>query len=156
MSPQCLFETSFRGYCDQKLFESRLGDCVTETDYVMDRIRQTDADELIVKSLARLDVIALGISLGTLFALAIFLATNLLVLKGGDEIGPNLALLGQYFIGYDVTFGGSFIGSVYGLISGATLGFLIAFLRNAVVSVYLRLIKLKGSMSAINDYIDNP
>ena len=122
----------------------------------MNRIPHTDADELIVKSLARLDVIALGISLGTLFAVAIFLATIILVFKGGNEVGPNLALLSQYFIGYDVTFGGSLIGSVYGFMSGMILGFLIAVLRNTVINVYLRLIKLKGSMSAINDYIDNP
>lgn len=114
------------------------------------------ADELIVKSLAKLDSIALGISLGTLFALVIFLATNLLIFKGGNEIGPNLVLLNQYFIGYNVTFGGSLIGSIYGFVSGFILGFLIAFLRNTVVRVYLHLLKLKGSMSAINDYIDNP
>ena len=122
----------------------------------MNQIVTTDADELIVKSLAKLDAIALGVSVGTLFALVMFVATNLLVFKGGDEIGPNLVLLSHYFIGYDVTFGGSFFGLVYGFISGAILGFLIAFLRNAVIDAYLRLIKLKGSMSAINDYIDNP
>ena len=118
---------------------------------------QTSAvDAIIISSFAKLDSMAMGISLGTLFALVIFLATNLLVIKGGDKIGPNLALLSQYFIGYDVSFGGSLIGLVYGFVSGLILGFLIAFVRNAIVMVYLRLLKLKGSMSAINDYIDNP
>ena len=96
----------------------------------MERVPQTDADDLIVKSLARLDGVALGISLGTLFTLGIFLVTNILVFKGGNEIGPNLKLLNQYFIGYDVTFRGSLIGSIYGFMSGGILGFLIAFLRN--------------------------
>lgn len=114
------------------------------------------ADELIVIALAKLDPMALGISLGALFSMVIFLATNILIFKGGDVIGPNLMLLGQYFIGYEVTFSGSLIGSVYGFVSGFMLGVLIAFLRNAVLRVYLHLVRLKGSISAINDYIDNP
>lgn len=113
-------------------------------------------EKLIVQSLAKLDGIALGISLGTLFGLAIFFATNILIIKGGDIIGPNLVLLSQYFIGYEITFAGSLIGLGYGLVSGFILGWLIAFLRNFVVAVYLHILKLKGSMSAVNDYIDNP
>ncbi len=119
-------------------------------------ISSSAADELIVKSLARLDSIALGISVGTLFALFFFLATNILIFKGGDVIGPNLALLSQYFIGYTVTFVGSLIGFVYGFVSGFILGWLTAFLRNSVVATYLLALKLKNRMSAVNDYIDNP
>lgn len=113
-------------------------------------------EELIVQSLAKLDKIALGVSVGTLFGLVIFLATNILVFKGGDPIGPNLALLSQYFIGYEVTATGSFIGLFYGFVSGFMLGWLSAFLRNAVVALYLHLLKIKSSMSAVNDFIDNP
>jgi len=114
------------------------------------------ADELIVQTIAKLDSIALGISVGMLFALIFFLATNILIFKGGDVIGPNLALLSQYFIGYKVTFVGSLIGFLYGFISGFMLGWLIAFLRNSIVTFYLLSLKLKNSMSAVNDYIDNP
>lgn len=113
-------------------------------------------DKLIVQSLAKLDGLALGISLGTLFGLVIFFATNILIFKGGDIVGPNLVLLNQYFIGYEITFVGSLIGLFYGFVSGFILGWLIAFLRNFVVAVYLHILKLKGSMSAVNDYIDNP
>lgn len=113
-------------------------------------------EKIIVQSLAKLDGIALGISLGILFGLIIFFATNILIIKGGDVIGPNLVLLNQYFIGYEITFAGSLIGLLYGLVSGFVLGWLIAFLRNFVVAVYLHIVRLKGSMSAVNDYIDNP
>jgi hypothetical protein len=113
-------------------------------------------EKLIVQSLAKLDGLALGISLGTLFGLVIFFATNLLIIKGGDVIGPNLVLLNQYFIGYEITFTGSLIGLVYGFVSGFILGWLIAFLRNFVVAVYLHILRVKTSMSAVNDYIDNP
>lgn len=114
------------------------------------------ADALIVNTFARLDAVALGVSLGVLLGFTIFFATNLLVLKGGDVVGPNLALLSQYFIGYKVTFLGSLVGFVYGLMSGFIVGFLIAVLRNAVIAVYLQILRLKSSMAAVNDYIDNP
>ena len=117
----------------------------------------SDATEkLIVQSLAKLDGVALGIALGVLFGLVIFLATNILILKGGDTVGPNLALLSQYFIGFEITFKGSLIGLFYGLVSGFILGWLIAAIRNTVVNVYLHIIKLKNNMSAVNDYIDTP
>ena len=117
---------------------------------------QDSLDGLIIGSLAKLDRLALGISLGTLFGLLIFIATNVLILKGGDTIGPKLALLGQYFAGYDVTFYGSLVGLTYGLIVGFILGWLIAALRNFIVSVYVHLLKVRGNMSAVSDYIDNP
>jgi cell shape-determining protein MreD len=114
------------------------------------------ADKLIIQSLAKLDALALGIAVGTLCGLVIFLATNVLIFKGGEEIGPNLALLSQYFVGYEVTETGSLIGLIYGFIFGFITGSLIAFLRNAVVGVYLHLLKLKSRISAVNDFIDNP
>ncbi len=117
---------------------------------------QDSLDGLIISSLAKLDRVALGISLGTLFGLVVFVATNVLILKGGDTIGPNLALLGQYFAGYNVTFYGSLVGLIYGVILGFILGWLIAALRNFIVSVYVHFLKVRGSMSAVSDYIDNP
>ncbi|HEX6126994.1 MAG TPA: hypothetical protein VFZ23_16595 [Pyrinomonadaceae bacterium] len=114
------------------------------------------SQRIIVQSLAKLDGTALGIALGTLGGLAIFAATNYLVFKGGDVIGPNLSLLAQFFPGFEVSIAGSFIGFVYGLITGFVFGWLIAFLRNITVSLYIHVLKLKSSMSAVNDYIDNP
>ena len=121
-----------------------------------DEIYSDETDKLIVESLAKIDGLALGVSLGTLCGVGIFIATNILILKGGDVIGPNLALLSQYFVGFEVSFSGSLIGLVYGLIVGFVTGWLIAFLRNIVVTVYIHLFRLKGSMTAVNEYIDNP
>jgi hypothetical protein len=114
------------------------------------------ADELIIQSLAKLDSVALGISIGTLFGLAIFVATIILIIKGGDLVGPNLSLLSQYFIGYEVTPIGSLIGLFYGFVTGFLLGWFSSILRNLIVTIYLNVFKLKGKMSAVNDFIDNP
>lgn len=119
--------------------------------------QKTDpTDELIVQSLAKLDGRALGIAIGLLTGFGIFAATNFLVLKGGEVIGTNLGLLSQFFIGYDVDFRGSLIGLVYGVIVGFVIGWLIAAIRNFVFTIYIHLFKLRGSISAVNDYIDNP
>jgi tetrahydromethanopterin S-methyltransferase subunit G len=121
-----------------------------------EELNPNSTDALIVQSLAKLDGKALGIAIGLLTGLAIFFATNFLIYKGGEVIGPNLELLSQFFVGYEVSFTGSLIGLVYGLISGFVLGWLIASIRNLILSLYMFVLRLKGSMSAVNDYIDNP
>ncbi len=115
-----------------------------------------DEEKLIVQSLAKLDAAALGIAAGLLGGLAVFLATNFLVYQGGELIGPNLALLGNYFAGYRVTTAGSVVGFCYGFAFGFFIGSVIAFSRNFIVAVYLNLLKLKSGFSAANDFIDNP
>lgn len=72
----------------------------------------------------------LGLALGLLLGLILFVATNWLVLKGGNEVGPHLELLGQYFIGYRVTFLGSFIGFAYAFATGTLGGALIGWIYN--------------------------
>lgn len=130
---------------------------MTPLDFKQTEDRQLEnTEEFIVQSLTRLDKTALGISLGTVLGLAIFLSTNLLIFKGGEVIGPNLVLLNQYFAGFDISFTGSLIGFFYGFVSGFILGWLIAFLRNSVIRIYIAFLRLKGNMSAVNDFIDNP
>jgi hypothetical protein len=93
-----------------------------------------DADDesaqIVLTRLARLNATIQGLVFGTLLGGAIFIATNWLILKGGETIGPHLALLGQFFIGYRVTFIGSLIGLGYGFITGFLAGYLIAMLYN--------------------------
>ncbi len=114
------------------------------------------SDELLIQALAKLDKAALGIAVGLLFGFSVFAATVILVIKGGDQVGPNLGLLSQYFIGYSVSLQGSVIGLIYGFTSGFIIGWLVAFLRNLFVSVYLYAARLKAGMSSVNDFLDNP
>ncbi len=78
---------------------------------------------------------AMALVLGFLCGLAIFIATNWLVLKGGRVVGPHLMLLSQYFIGYSVTFTGSLIGFVYGFTTGAVAGGIIGWLYNRIAAI---------------------
>jgi hypothetical protein len=77
---------------------------------------------------------ALGLVLGLLFGLGIFIATNWLVIKGGEPVGAHLRLLSQYFIGYRVSFLGSFIGFAYGFAVGTLSGALIGWIYNKIVA----------------------
>ena len=83
--------------------------------------------------IVRLDEMAQAISAGVLAGLAIFVATNWLVLKGGAVVGPNLALLAQFCPGYRVSFLGSLIGFAYGLVYGGIAGFAVSFVYNRFV-----------------------
>jgi hypothetical protein len=82
----------------------------------------------------RLNSKAWAISFGMLLGGGLFLATNILVLKGGDPVGPHLSLLGNYFPGYRVTFLGSLIGFVYGFVLGYILGRLVTTVYHKMVS----------------------
>jgi hypothetical protein len=81
----------------------------------------------------RLNVKILGLVLAFLFGSVIFIATNWLIIKGGKPVGPHLQLLGQYFIGYSVTFGGSLIGFIYGAVLGGIFGILLGWIYNGIV-----------------------
>jgi hypothetical protein len=80
----------------------------------------------------RFNAMIQGIAAGTILGLGIFVATNWLVLKGGPIVGPHLALLGQFFIGYQVTFLGSLIGFAYGFVVGFLLGYAGAVIYNTL------------------------
>jgi hypothetical protein len=76
-----------------------------------------DLESLVATQLVRVNAALFAIVAGLLGGLGLFVATNWLVLKGGPLgpdgerlVGPHLSLLGQYFIGYRVSFAGSLIG----------------------------------------------
>jgi hypothetical protein len=76
-----------------------------------------------------------GLTLGIVCGLAMFLATNWLVLKGGKPVGPHLALLSQYFIGYRVSFLGSFVGFLYGFALGTLTGSFVGWFYNKIAAM---------------------
>jgi ABC-type dipeptide/oligopeptide/nickel transport system permease subunit len=95
--------------------------------------RQLPPDEKLFSSVLLLNAKVVGLALGLIFGLGIFVATNWLVIKGGDRVGPHLILLSQYFIGYRVTFLGSLVGAVYGFTLGTICGALMGWIYNKVV-----------------------
>ena len=74
-----------------------------------------------------------GLALGFLAALGLFVTTVVLVIKGGDRVGPHLGLLSVYLPGYSVTWPGAFIGAAYMFFLGYGTGRTIATIYNRIV-----------------------
>ena len=96
----------------------------------MNNTRDT-VEQIVLARILRLNATVYGVVTGLIAGLLLFIATNWLVLKGGTVVGPHLALLGQYFIGYRVTFLGSLVGFVYAFAGGFVLAYVVATLYNA-------------------------
>lgn len=74
-----------------------------------------------------------GLAIGVLAALGLFLATAILVVKGGPDPGPHLGLLSVYFPGYSVSWAGAFVGAGYAFFIGYGFGRTIGTLYNRLV-----------------------
>jgi hypothetical protein len=94
-----------------------------------------DAGRRIRMRVRRVRALEFGIAAGLVAGLALFVGTNWLVLKGGPVVGPHLALLGQFFIGYRVTFLGSLIGFTWAAACGFVLAGAGGWIYNSVVDV---------------------
>lgn len=92
----------------------------------------TTNDE-VQRTLLRLNGRAWGIAFGLLAGFGLFIATNVLVLRGGPNPGQHLRMLHIFFPGYRVTFAGSLIGFVYAFVFGYALGRLIGAVYNRLV-----------------------
>lgn len=71
---------------------------------------------------------ALALSLGVLWGVIVFLATIYVLLKGG---GHTIVLLQQFYWGYNISWGGAFLGLIYGFIYGFVFGWLFGLFYNA-------------------------
>jgi len=91
-------------------------------------------DVMLQQTIRRLNARAWGISVGLLMGLVLFIATNLLVLRGGPQMGQHLSLLSIYFPGYSVSFAGSVIGFIYAFVLGYGIGRVIGRVYNRLVA----------------------
>jgi len=103
---------------------------------------KSSEEEKLFSGILRLNAKVMGLILGILMGLVVFIATNWLVIKGGHispsgkyVVGPHLQLLSQYFIGYRVSFLGSIIGFAYGFAIGTLSGALVGWIYNKIVDL---------------------
>lgn len=83
----------------------------------------------------RFHIFTMVISFGLVAGFLIFLLTAILLIKGGEVIGPHLSLLGQYLPGYTVSWGGSVIGFMWGVIIGGLFGGVFGSIYNKLVEI---------------------
>ncbi len=103
-------------------------------------MNEAKKEERLFSGVMRFNAKILGLVLGLLTGLILFIATNWLVIMGGHTtyggeivVGPHLSLLGQFLIGYKVSFLGSFIGFAYGFALGSLAGTSISWIYNLFV-----------------------
>jgi hypothetical protein len=89
-------------------------------------------DARLSRMVVRLQAGVLAFVFAVIGGLGLFLVTAWLLVKGGENVGAHLNLLGQYLIGYSVTWKGSLIGLMYGALIGAILGWCIGKLYNLI------------------------
>lgn len=97
---------------------------------------------------------AFGTAVGTAAALAVALFTVAGVLLDPDGRGP-LGLLGEYFAGYTVTWGGAAIGAAWGFFVGFVAGWFVAFARNLVVAAWIFAARTRAELRATRDFLDH-
>lgn len=115
--------------------------------------REVTAGRAVQTVFAHLDPVALGIAVGTVSGILLFLATVILLLKGGPVVGPRLGLLRHYFIGFTVTWAGAFVALLEAGVVGFILGFASATLRNWMLAAYATLLKRRALAAERRDLL---
>jgi hypothetical protein len=102
-----------------------------------------------------MDKFAFASSVGFVAGLLFFLATMWLIVKGGPVVGPNLALLSQFFVGYTVTVKGAFVAFGYSFFWAFLFGWLFAYLRNFLLGLFVFWAKKKAELLSLKDFFDH-
>lgn len=113
------------------------------------RFANSSTRKILSQAFAKLDAVALGTGVGTVWGGTICAMTLLLLVKGGYRVGPNLALLSQFIPAYSVTWRGSFIGLLDGFGTGFLFGFAFALARNTAMRLHLGSRKVQRFLTAL-------
>jgi hypothetical protein len=101
-------------------------------------------DRVIEIAFAKIDPLALGVAVGVVSGLGIFVASAILLLRSGPVVGPTLSLLGNYLFGFEVTWAGAVVGLFEGGMFGFAMGGLAAGLRNLALKSYAKIVRWHG------------
>jgi hypothetical protein len=96
---------------------------------------------------------ALGFAFGTLSGLFFFVITAIHVATRAD--GLPLDLLSQYFTGYKVSWPGAFIGLGWGFAVGFVGGWLLGFVHNFTVSLWMFFVRMRNDLSRTRNFLDH-
>ena len=96
----------------------------------------------------------LGVAVGLTAGALIFLVTvfHVIVQPPG---ALNLALLAQYFYGYEVSLKGAAIGAFWACVSGFVAGWFLAFVRNLCVAIRVRYLSARADLVNAHDFLDH-
>jgi protoporphyrinogen oxidase len=125
----------------------------TDEEY-HEEVREAAIAAAAAPAFAKLDRLALGVSVGTACGLILCLMTLWTVFRDATGAGPNLALLAQFFPGYAVTYTGSVIALAYGFGTGFLSGWIFALGRNVATFTYMATIHRRAERQALRRVLD--
>lgn len=100
----------------------------------MSRDARAREAEILAAHVARLRASVMAVTCGLLGGTGLFVGTAWLLVRGGDPVGPHLALLSHYLPGYTVTWAGAGIGLAWGALVGGAVGWTFAWIYNRLAS----------------------
>lgn len=92
-------------------------------------------DREVRRAVTRMKAGILGLVFGLIFGFGLFAMTAILLIENGPNTGYHLSLLGNYFIGYTVTWKGAFIGFLWAFTVGVIIGWSIGIIYNRIVAI---------------------
>jgi protoporphyrinogen oxidase len=110
--------------------------------------------DVVRAAFAKYDPVALGVALGALSGFGLFFMTAVLVIAGGTDVGKNLKLLGNYFLGFEVSWSGAFLGLAEAGLAGFAFGVLLAKAINMTVGLHERALMRRLEVRAALDAVD--
>jgi len=96
---------------------------------------------------------AFGTAAGLVSALLVFMVTLVHLARAADP--QPLALLGQYFYGYTVSFEGALIGAFWAGFAGFAIGWFFAFCRNLTLAASAFLLRTRAELANARDFLDH-
>lgn len=118
---------------------------------IPERARGTGVRDLLRNAFALYDPVALGGAVGTVAGVGLFLLTAALLLQGGEGAQPMLSLVGNYLLGYEVSWKGALLGLVEAALVGFGFGFLMALFINALVRRQANSLVRKLALAKVSD-----
>ena len=116
---------------------------------VITRHRESDIERtLLMSAFARIDSVAMAAAMGLVLGIGLFLATAILLIKGGPAgvpVGANLSGLGTFLSGYSVSWVGSIVGAVYAVAIGAVVGYVLSVMWNVAHFLFVGIVVLRAN-----------
>jgi len=105
-----------------------------------------EVEALVAYAFAPVHKAALGVAFGLTAGVVTALVTLAHVLFA-HRGGLPLALLGQFFYGYDVSLPGAAIGFCWAFVTGFVAGWFLAFLKNLFTAIWVFLVRAKAELT---------
>jgi protoporphyrinogen oxidase len=139
---------------DRQLSELSSTQPLIPSAFAMKKTSDSLVEKAIIRVFSRLDKFAFATAVGTASFIFIFLTTMFLVFKGNLALVQNILLLNNYFIGYDISIKGAFIGGGYSFLWGFIFGWLFAYIRNLSLGLFIYKEKRKLERQSLRNLLD--